>query len=64
MGDLRDRYDNWRSATPSWIIACLGGLIVGAAVGSLLGFMTGSLPVGAVFGILSGGGWAALSWHR
>ena len=64
MRELRDRYDDWRSATPSWIVASLGGLIVGALVAALLTVMTGSLAIGAAVGVLSGIGWAGLSWHR
>jgi hypothetical protein len=64
MSGLRDRYDDRRLATPSWIVASLGGLIVGAMVGALLTVMTGSLAIGATVGVLTGVGWAGLSWHR
>jgi hypothetical protein len=64
VNELRDRYHAWRSTTPSWVVACLGGLIVGVVVGALLTLMTGSLAIGAVIGALGGFGWAGLSWHR
>jgi len=63
VNELRDRCHARRSTTPSWVVACLGDLIVGV-VGALLTLMTGSLAIGAVIGALGGFGWAGLSWHR